>query len=121
MLPRYPFLVALSAINKRRIFDLTEDIKTVKDTIFDRARPRYNEAALVARKNPELDLYIRQSDPNQLPDNHIPPPRDTVLQRAVDMINARLHFQSENMKWSTPSQPPAEKTTVRKASPITAP
>jgi hypothetical protein len=106
------FPVNLSPTAKRQIFGIPEGVESVKDLIFDQARPRYNEAALVARKNPELESYIRQSQSNQTEDA-APPPKDTVLQRAVDMINARRHLGSFDMKW--PALQPGSRTTVRKA------
>lgn len=112
------FPVPLPSATKRRIFDIPEGVKTVKDTIFDRARPRYNEAALVARKNPELDLYIRQSRSDSVEEAD-DPPKDSVLQRAVDMLNASLHFQAADMKW--PARAGAGKPTVRKATPLSPP
>lgn len=108
------FEVLLAPASKRRIFDLPEGVKSVKNTIVESARPRYNEAALVARKNPELDLYIRRSTSKQNDEGDIAP-KDTVLQRAVDMITARMHFQSSTTQW--PTQTASGKSTVRKATP----
>jgi hypothetical protein len=115
------FEVALPALDKRKIFDNSETVHAVKNTIFETARPRYNEAALVARKNPELDLYIRRSTakPDDASDSLMP--KDTVLQRAVDMLTAKQHFQSATMQWpQRPSTAPG-KTTIRKATPATDP
>jgi len=47
--------------------------------VFDSERPRMNEAALVAKTNPEIEST---RDPEE------PPLRDTVLQRAMDLVTA---------------------------------
>ncbi|MDZ4287378.1 MAG: S41 family peptidase [Prosthecobacter sp.] len=112
------FPVVLPAAAKRQIFNIPAGIKAIKDTIFDHARSRYNEAALVARKNPELDRYINQSRSDAVPDM-ADPPKDTVLQRAVDMLGASMHFDAAKMQW--PARGPAGKTTVRKAAPLSEP
>ncbi|HYF35579.1 MAG TPA: S41 family peptidase [Prosthecobacter sp.] len=112
------FQVMLPVAVKRQIFAIPDGVTSVRDMIFDRARPRYNEAALVARKNPELELYIRQSQSNQT-DDATEPPKDTVLQRAVDMINARGHLHAFKMQWSASQS--GGKPTVRKAEPATEP
>jgi hypothetical protein len=112
------FPVMLSAAAKRQLFSVPDGVKSVKDMIFDNSRPRYNEAALVARKNPELELYIRPSQSNFVEDQ-LPPPKDTVLQRAVDMINARQHLGAFDMPW--PEHEAHSQPTVRKAEPVGAP
>lgn len=112
------FPVSLSAAAKRQIFGIPEGVESVKDMIFDKSRPRYNEAALVARKNPELELYIRQSQSDHAEDAP-PPPKDTVLQRAVDMLNARRHLDAFDMKW--PASDNGAKPTVRKAEAVKEP
>ena len=73
----------------------------VAPLISETGRPRFNEAALVAGKNPETESWIRQQlartqgivSPKQ-------PPRDTTLQRALDFIEARAILQphSESVK-----------------------
>lgn len=59
----------------------------MKSHVFEQARERYNERALVTGKNPELDDYIQRSTGVSMPYDR-PPPRDKVLQRAVDLIVA---------------------------------
>jgi hypothetical protein len=57
------------------------DSKGISDFIVDDERPRTNEAALVAGKNPDIDAYESDqvaSQPNQ--------PKDLVLQRAIDFL-----------------------------------
>jgi hypothetical protein len=111
------FPVALPAATKRRIFDIPDGVKAVRDMVFDQARPRYNEAALIARKNPELETYIRQSQGQRRADEDQAPPKDTVLQRAVDMLHARGHFGAATMEWPAPKKSNGS-ATVRKATPV---
>lgn len=111
------FHVALSSTDKRRTFDIPESVQSVKETVFETAVPRYNEAALVARKNPELDSYIRRSSGKKT-DSTTSPAKDTVLQRAVDLITARLHFQASTTRWNQKNSASASDRTAkdRKAS-----
>jgi hypothetical protein len=116
------FPVSLPAAAKRRIFDIPDGVKAVREMVFDQARPRYNEAALIARKNPELESYIRQSQ-NQGQrgaDEDQGPPKDTVLQRAVDMIQARGHFGAATVDWPTTTANDGS-ATIRKAAPAPSP
>jgi len=53
--------------------------KGVSQFVFDSERPRMNEAALVAGTNPEIESGRDRSRP---------PLRDTVLQRAMDLVTA---------------------------------
>lgn len=113
------FPLELAPALKRQIFD---GAGKMKDSLFDHGRPRYNEAALIARKNPELDSYIRRSAGEVLADDR-PAIRDTVLQRAVDMLGARTHLQETRLKWPA-GKPPAKNApapTVKKAEPVTPP
>jgi len=104
------FEVELPPEAKLKLFAL-ENRPPLKQTVFDQPRPRYNEAALVARKNPELEEYIRRSTGQAV--EPPPPVHDSVLQRAVDLCIARSHLQEAALNWGTPSAeaPP----TVRKA------
>lgn len=111
------FPLELPSSVKRQIFDAAGP---VKDSLFDHSRPRYNEAALIARKNPELDSYIRRSAGESLSDDR-PAIRDTVLQRAVDMLSSRTHLQGAPLKWPAGKRPADAPTTVKKAEPVTAP
>lgn len=106
------FQLELAAETKRQVFDAAGP---VKDSLFDQSRPRYNEAALIARKNPELESYIRRSAGETLSDDR-PAVRDTVLQRAVDMLEMQTHLQGESLKWpvSRASTKAAEPPTVKK-------
>jgi hypothetical protein len=80
------FAVKLDGKTKRNIFALSA-AGSIKPFILEQARPRFNEAALVANRNPELDDYIRRSSGETLSYDQ-PPARDTVLQRALDLITA---------------------------------
>jgi hypothetical protein len=105
------FPITLSAASKRLLF-AQENRPPLPKTIFDQSRPRYNEAALVARKNPELEDYIRRSAGQPSPDAQSPL-HDTVLQRAVDILLTRAHLESESLSWENqPHEPPP---TIRKA------
>lgn len=93
--PQYPMDLAPEA--KQAIF---KDILggSIKHHVFDQARLRYNEAALVARKHPELDAYIRRSAGEAI-DGDTMPERDTVLQRAVDMIQSSGFLRGNKINW----------------------
>lgn len=104
--PDFPVEMPLQV--KRTLFAQGREMK---EAIFDAPEPRFNEAALLARKNPELDSYIRRSigqeDPAEKPRLH-----DTVLQRAVDMLLMHDRLQGSPVKWPTPkpkSTPPTDK------------
>lgn len=60
------------------IYAATKD-KGVSQFVFDAERPRLNEAALMANTNPEIE---------NTKDRSRPPLRDTVLQRAMDLVTA---------------------------------
>lgn len=92
------FEIGLPTLKKRMLFDVTGKRPAIKDTLFEKARPRYNEAALVARKNPELDDYIRRSAGQSTEDSSMPL-RDEVLQRAVDMLTTSRHFDAMKIDW----------------------
>ena len=61
-----------------RIFEMSRE-KGVSDFVFDAERPRLNEAALVANTNPEISAGDKDDKPAL---------RDTVLQRAMDLVTA---------------------------------
>ena len=72
--------ISLPAETQNKIFELTKD-KGVSQFVFDTERPRMNEAALVANTNPEISSTSESDDDSE-------PLRDTVLQRAVDLVTA---------------------------------
>ncbi|MDI1313678.1 S41 family peptidase [Prosthecobacter sp.] len=110
------FAIFLLTTIKRQVYHAT-DAKDVKESIIDKPRPRFNEAALVANTNPELDSYLKRSAGEALPEDEARP-SDTVLQRAVDLITTRTLFQSAKIDWkrkaSGNQEPPA-----RRAIPVT--
>lgn len=108
--PRFP--VSLPTQAKRLLFASNGERKPLKETLFDQSRPRYNEAALVARKNPELDDYIRRSKGEPSVDA-VRPLRDEVLQRAVDMLMTSSHFKAMQLDWK--AGPRDARPTIKKA------
>jgi hypothetical protein len=72
--------ISLPAETQKKIFDLTKE-KGVSQFVFDIERPRMNEAALVANTNPEINATPETDDDTESL-------RDTVLQRAVDLVTA---------------------------------
>ncbi len=110
------FPISMPVTIKRQVFQATDE-KDVKSSITDKPRPRWNEAALVANTQPELDSYVRRSAGQALPED-APKPSDTVLQRAVDLITTRTLFQAAKIDWNrkpaATNEPPA-----RRAIPVT--
>ncbi len=77
---------------KRQQFTASETTG-MKRFAFETERPRLNEAALVARTNPELDYHIAQSAHQPTPFD-LPTARDPVLQQALDFLTAQAFLQS---------------------------
>ena len=67
--------------------------KGVSEFVFETERPRMNEAALVAGTNPELDAI--QAALKAKGEKPKPPLRDTVLQRAVDLITTIAIYEKK--------------------------
>lgn len=105
------FCIELPPGSKRLLFPTTNP-PPLKQTVFDQSRPRYNEAALVARKNPELEEYIRRSAGKPASEEQ-QPVHDTVLQRAVDILLTRTLLEGANLPWEKNNREPAP--TIRKA------
>ncbi len=101
---------------KREVFKSA----TLKPTVFEQARPRFNEAALVASSNPELDDYIRRSGGEVMPYDS-PAPHDTVLQRAVDLLISTDHLAASKLDWLKPAFAGPREPVVPKAEPVPAP
>jgi hypothetical protein len=110
------FAISMPITVKRRVFEASND-KDVKSTVTDKPRPRFNEAALVANTNPELEAYLKRSAGETLPGD-APKPSDTVLQRAVDLITARSVFQAAKIDWNYKS-PVGKAPPARRALPVT--
>jgi len=110
------FEVSLGTARKHQAFEAAIG-RNVKSTITDIPRARFNEAALVAGKNPELNAYIRRSAGESLPED-APRPSDTVLQRAVDLITTRTLLETAKINWNRKTKP-ANDLPVKKAIPVT--
>ncbi len=80
----------------------------LKASITERARPRYNEAALIARRHPELDSYVRRSLGQPEQDDR-PALQDRVLQRAVDLLEASRHLGTATRSGAASPPPPSGK------------
>jgi Peptidase family S41 len=94
------FTVSLEPGVKHHIF-FTAGRNSMKPFIFEVTRRYFNEAALVARKLPELDDYIRRSSGlAMVNDSH--GPRDAVLQRALDVLMSHDHFGQGRIDWDQP-------------------
>lgn len=109
------FPIALDVKLKRLFFDPEGKIKP-KSTITDQPRPRFNEAALVAGTNPELDIYLRRSAGKSIPEDQ-PKSHDIVLQRAADLVLTHDHFSTAKFDWKRKTTAPAEPP-VPKAQPV---
>lgn len=66
--------------------------------VADKERPRMNEAALVAGTNPEFDAMQEQQKLKAKGPLPPPPPRDIVLQRALDYITGVRIFEASQAK-----------------------
>ncbi len=77
--------VELSPAQKHQIFALSAQ-RGLAPFVFEGERPHFNEAALIAGTNPELET--RQQRRNREENLH-----DAVLQRAVDVITSLAVFQ----------------------------
>lgn len=84
--------VAISMPRETRVQIFAESKeKGVSQFVFETERRRMNEASLVANTNPEIDsAQMAQRDRGR--NNQI---RDTVLQRAVDLITAISFYQAK--------------------------
>ncbi|MGV3659149.1 MAG: S41 family peptidase [Prosthecobacter sp.] len=109
------FVIGLSTAIKRLVFEQSRE-KGVKSTITDKPRARFNEAALMANTNPELDAYIRRSAGEPL-SGDATRSSDTVLQRALDLLTTRDHLRAAKIDWKNKAPAPAE-LPVRKAIPV---
>jgi hypothetical protein len=82
--------VEMPPAEKRQIFQLSLE-KGMSPFIFETGRPHLNEAALIAGTNPELDAAeAAQRRGGRAPDRI---PRDSVLQRAIDLVTSLGVYQ----------------------------
>ncbi|MDB5687988.1 MAG: hypothetical protein JWR77_2577 [Rhizorhabdus sp.] len=108
--------VAFDLKTKHEVFRSTD----LKPVVFEQARPRFNEAALVASSNPELDDYIRRSG-GEVMSYDKPAPHDIVLQRAVDLLVSTDHFARATLDWLKSAPALARDPNTLKAEPVPAP
>jgi carboxyl-terminal processing protease len=82
--------VEMSMLDKRQIFQLSAE-KGIGPFVFEAERPHLNEAALLAGTNPELDAAeAAQRRGGRAPERI---PRDSVLQRAIDLVTSLSIYQ----------------------------
>src|SRR5205823_8346751 len=80
--------VEMSIADKRQIFRESE--KGMSQFVYETERPHLNEAALIAGTNPELDIPDAQ---RRLRAREKPVLRDSVLQRALDVVTSLEIYQ----------------------------
>ncbi len=81
--------VEMSEADKRQIFRQSAE-KGMGPFVYENERPHLNEAALLAGTNPELDIPDAQ---RRLRSRSSQPSRDTVLQRALDVVTSLEIYQ----------------------------
>ena len=81
--------VEMSVTDKRQIFRLSSE-KGMTPFVYETERPHLNEAALIAGTNPELDIPDAQRR-NRARERR--PSRDSVLQRALDVVTSLEIYQ----------------------------
>jgi C-terminal processing protease CtpA/Prc len=86
----------------------------VRELVHEVARERFNEAALVARRNPELEVYLKRSAGEETEDE-TQPPTDAVLQRAVDAVQAKETLGRAKLSWKVPVEDGSKKEEILKA------
>ncbi len=93
------FAMQGSLDDKKKFFEQSHSV-TMKPFVQDRVRHRFNESALVAGSNPELNDYVKRSKGELLPgdDGQM---RDVVLQRALDILKASAHSAEAKIKWES--------------------
>lgn len=110
------FALALPPPIKRQMFEQSRE-NGVKSTITDKPRARFNEAALVNKTNPELDAYLLRSSGDAAASD-TEQSKDTVLQRAVDLLTTRDHLRAARINWKSKAPVSADEPPVRKAIPV---
>jgi hypothetical protein len=81
--------VDMSVTDKRQVFRLSGE-KGMAPFVYETERPHLNEAALIAGTNPELDIPDAQRR-NRARERQ--PARDSVLQRALDVVTSLEIYQ----------------------------
>jgi hypothetical protein len=83
--------VEMPAADKRQIFQLSAE-KGMGPFVYETGRPHMNEAALLAGTNPEVEAW-GAAQPRRGRGSEKPPPHDTVLQRALDVVTSLEVYQ----------------------------
>ncbi len=84
--------VDMPVAEKRQIFQLSSD-KGMAPFVYEAGRPHMNEAALLAGTNPDVEA-AEAAQQRRGRSAEKPPPHDTVLQRALDVITSLEVYQS---------------------------
>lgn len=79
---------------KHALFRAVDEGKALVDFLYQKQRPRMNEAALVAGTDPEIDYYLLRSQNQPTPWDQAPP-QDRALQQAVDLLHTTRFLQSQ--------------------------
>lgn len=79
---------------KHRIYRQTQTGTDLSEFLFQKQRPRMNEAALVAGTDPEIDYYLLRSNRKPTPWDEAPL-QDRALQQAVDLLATHAFLNSE--------------------------
>ncbi len=89
-----PDIVAVTVPKtKYDIYKAVADGTPLTDFLFQKQRPRMNEAALVAGTDPEIDYYLLLSQKKATPWD-VPPLQDKSLQQAVDLLDTTSFLES---------------------------
>jgi hypothetical protein len=81
--------VEMSLADKKQVFK-TAGEKGMSQFVYETERPHLNEAALIAGTNPEIDVPDAQ---RRIRGRERQPPRDSVLQRALDVVSSLEIYQ----------------------------
>lgn len=81
--------------SKTDLYRAVDGGKPLSDFLFQRQRPRMNEAALVAGTDPEIDYYLLLSQNKPTPWDR-PPLLDRALQQAVDLLDTTRFLESKS-------------------------
>lgn len=84
--------VEMPVEDKRMIFQQSAQAGGMGPFVFENERPHLNEAALLAGRNPEIDA-LEASQRRKAAEKT--PPRDVVLQRAIDLVTSLAIYQKK--------------------------
>jgi len=84
-----------AARTKHEVFRAVDGGTTLASFLFQKQRPRMNEAALVAGTDPEIDYYLLLSQNKPTPWDR-PPLQDRTLQQAVDLLETTRFLESKD-------------------------